>query len=63
MDNLIDKIIDYEMGTLTESETISFFQELIDGGLAWSLQGRYGRTAHALIEGGYCTENQRRKCQ
>lgn len=53
--HLIGKIIDYECGMLNEEEVISLFQELIDTGMAWTLQGSYGRTAIALIEAGYCT--------
>lgn len=51
MDQL-DKIIAYEQGELDESETIQLFQELVDSGLAWSLQGHYGRTAQDLISAG-----------
>lgn len=50
----VDKIIDYESGELDQEETIAFFQELIDTGLAWQLQGHYGRTAADLIEAGHC---------
>lgn len=50
----IDKIMAYENGDLDEESTITLFQELINSGLAWSLQGHYGRTAKALIEAGYC---------
>lgn len=50
----LDKIIAYEQGELTEEETIEMFQELINSGLAWSLQGHYGRTANALIQSGVC---------
>ena len=52
---LIDLIIKYETeGFDTDQQYIDFFQELIDTGHAWTLQGRYGRTAKALIEAGYC---------
>jgi len=53
--NMVDKIIHYENGEMNEDETIQFFQELIDSGLAWSLQGHYGRVASSLIEEGLCT--------
>ena len=48
----INKIIKYESGEMDQEETISFFQELIDTGHAWRLQGHYGRTALRLIECG-----------
>tara|TARA_B100000287_G_C20250891_1_gene630043 strand:- start:411 stop:569 length:159 start_codon:yes stop_codon:yes gene_type:complete len=47
-------IIKYEMGDLGDLDCIALFQELIDTGLAWQLQGHYGRTATALIEAGHC---------
>jgi len=50
--NTLDRIIAFETGTLSEDEIITLFQELVDSGLAWSLQGSYGRTAHALIDAG-----------
>lgn len=50
----VDKIMAYEQGDLGEDETIALFQDLIDSGLAWQLQGSYGRTAAALIEAGLC---------
>lgn len=54
MADQLDKIIAYESGELDEAETIALFQELIDSGLAWQLQGSYGRTAARLIDAGYC---------
>lgn len=51
MDQL-DKIIAYEQGDLSDEDTIALFQELVDSGLAWQLQGHYGRTATALINHG-----------
>jgi hypothetical protein len=55
MNNITDRIIDYEAGFLGEEETINLFQDLIDSGLAWKLQGNYGLVALSLIEAGYCT--------
>jgi ribosomal protein S27E len=54
-DASVDKIIAYEQGDLSEEDTIALFQELINSGLAWKLQGHYGRTAKQLIDDGYCT--------
>jgi hypothetical protein len=54
--DVVDKIIKYENGNMTNKETIEFFQELIDSGMAWKLQGHYGRTAVHLLEEGLCTE-------
>lgn len=53
MDNTFQKICKYEEGEMPETEMISFFQELVDSGMAWTLQGHYGRTAMALIEEGH----------
>lgn len=50
--HILDWIIDYENGDLSEEETITFFQELVESGLAWQLQGHYGRTAAALLDVG-----------
>lgn len=48
-------MIAFEEGELPEDETIVLFQDLVDTGLAWSLQGFYGRTAAALIDAGLVT--------
>ncbi len=53
--DLAGRIIDFENGDLNEDEVIELFQGLIDTGLAWQLQGCYGRAAHNLIAQGLCT--------
>ena len=56
MSDLVDKIIDFEAGNLDEQATLEFFQQLVDSGLAWTLQGNYGRQAQTLINEGLINE-------
>ena len=53
MKDLVLEIMDYESGELSDNQTIDLFSRLINSGMAWQLQGHYGRTAKALIEAGY----------
>ena len=57
--NITDKIIDFECGLLDEAGILQLFAELIKNGMAWTLQGSYGRTASALIDAGYISEDGR----
>lgn len=43
----------------SEEQEIEAWQHLVDTGLAWKLQGRFGRTATALIEAGVITAPER----
>lgn len=49
---IADDIVLYEMGELSDPDTIQLFAKLVKSGQAWSLQGHYGRIAKALIENG-----------
>ena len=54
--NPLENVIAYENGELDEYEVIALFQELVNSGLAWQLQGHYGRTAANLIRAGLVTQ-------
>tara|TARA_B100000085_G_scaffold279806_1_gene303743 strand:+ start:1054 stop:1260 length:207 start_codon:yes stop_codon:yes gene_type:complete len=54
----VDDIVDYENGDMDWDRLVDFFQNLIDSGMAWSLQGSYGRMAQGLIDEGYCTRKE-----
>src|SRR5207248_2797649 len=51
---LVDDVMSWEQGDMSEEDEIAFFQRLIDSGDAWKLQGAYGRNAQALIDAGKC---------
>jgi hypothetical protein len=61
MNDLVDRIIDYESGLMEEEDAVEFFQDLVDSGLAWQLQGHYGRTASRLIDAGLVKQKARKK--
>jgi hypothetical protein len=49
----VDTLMAYEDGSLSEADALDMFADLISTGMAWRLQGSYGRAANALIEQGY----------
>lgn len=54
--DLTGAIIEFEQGELSQEDTLQLFGHLVATGLAWKLQGTYGRTAARLIEGGYLSK-------
>lgn len=54
------RIMDFEDGLLDADEVIELFQSLINSGMAWQLQGCYGRMADRLITAGKCTRSKAR---
>jgi hypothetical protein len=59
MNDTLGFIMAYEAGELEQDEIIEGFQALIDSGLAWKLQGSYGRMASRLIDAGLCDRRER----
>jgi hypothetical protein len=49
--------MDYESGQMTDRQVVEFFGQLIKEGLAWQLQGSYGRQAAAFIEAGLISKD------
>ncbi|KPC89286.1 hypothetical protein ADL35_02275 [Streptomyces sp. NRRL WC-3753] len=57
MKDITIDLISFELGELDDAETLDLFATLIKSGMAWSLQGTYGRTARRLIGAGLITED------
>jgi hypothetical protein len=53
-DEIVNAVLSYQAGDLSEENTISLFQFLISSGLAWQLHGEYNVMAKELIEAGMC---------
>ena len=50
---LLPMMIDWETGEISEEDEIILFQELVNTGMAWNLQGAYGRNAEWLLKNGH----------
>lgn len=50
-------LMDFEDGSMGLHQTLELFSILIQTGLAWRLQGSYGRTARHLIDRGSLSED------
>lgn len=49
---MIDMLMAYEAGDLGKEQIVELFQNLVDSGLIFGLQGSYMSTAKALVEAG-----------
>ena len=49
-------IIEFEQGELSPEDTLRLCGHLVATGVAWQVQGAYGRAAARLIEGGYLSK-------
>jgi hypothetical protein len=54
---LTTMLIKFEERQTTTEEVLELFSVLIQTGMAWSLQGSYGRTARHLIDQGSLSED------
>ncbi|ATI18932.1 hypothetical protein SEA_ANIMUS_68 [Streptomyces phage Animus] len=52
MKDLAIDLMSFEADELEIDEVVDLFATLIRSGMAWTLQGSYGRTAQALIDEG-----------
>ena len=53
---MVNEMIKFEEGLMSEVEEIQFFSQLIKTKMCWSLQGFYGRTAASYIQSGIISE-------
>lgn len=49
----VDAIMLFEAGELPAVRVLALFSDLVRSGMAWTLQGSYGRTAEGLIREGF----------
>jgi len=52
MMGLYQRVVEYETEEHSLEWIVQFFADLVATGLAWQLQGRYGREAKAMIDEG-----------
>lgn len=52
----VDELVSWESNELSHEQELDLFQRLVNSGLAWQLQGTYGRYARYLIDTGQIQE-------
>lgn len=53
----VTDLMSYEDGEMSAAEAVDLFSRLIQTGMAWTLQGAYGRAAATLIEEGILSDS------
>jgi hypothetical protein len=48
----VDNIIKWENGEMSATEETAFFQDGVNTGQVWHMQGMYGRQAQAMLDAG-----------
>jgi hypothetical protein len=61
MKDVVNQIMDYESGSMSDDEQIEFFQQLVNTGMINGLQGHYQRVARDMFEMGLISDNNKRK--
>ena len=50
--NIGEQLASYEAGELEHDDVVALFQDLLDTGFVWDLQGSYQRDLRDLVEAG-----------
>lgn len=58
---MISKLVAYETGKLDNTQIVALFQNLLDTGVIYVLQGHYQRTAQGFLEQGLITKSPAKK--
>ena len=53
MENMVNKIQNYQNGALSFEKTVTLFQELVDSGVLWQLDNKLCSKANDLIDRGH----------
>lgn len=60
---MISKLVAYETGQLDDDEVVALFQQLLDTGVLYLLQGHYLRTAQCFLKEGLITKSPSKKAR
>lgn len=58
---MISKLVAYETGQLDDHEVVALFQNLLDTGIIYVLQGHYQRVAQGFLDEGLITQSPAKK--